>query len=946
VLFYRIYVEWRAIRSVEQAMSRFVDKLSFNDRIRDLAIILNQKVEHSGELAPFHNSHPGGFVRELHKRRIGIAESYILISKQLGTSSYEKRLDALRTMVELSLHAKTVSMPLNTARVQIELMKEAVKDQGNKRRQMERIADFSIASFGQEAVIRRFLRQRRMIEVPETRLQLKELDLGWDSHVHDNLSEGRKTPSQVVVDAFIKGLSRLTLAYYDISNRDIVTEAMKAGEILGIDVTVGVEFSTGHRTRRRHFMYIPPAYTPDEFYEFFDDNKKYLARFIEGLEENRRRRHQTVTQILDHFNRIDLNKINEGYENDRLYALPPLRIEELEAIVMEGQYTRIHLGELVYTRLKEVLKKRVLALKLQYEVSRQLIRRGKLTGWELEGTRHKYLAAREYYQQLTPDEVMAAYLEGKNIIDYDSAFPSEADILPDLKAAGGSIVYIHPLADGINAAVSTIICNHRTIDRVELINMYDSVKRNPGDILVLTNFVRFVNNDGYEELGRFLKDRDLACPDPAALKKAVEHYSQAPLVPLAGSDSTGREPHIPGMGFIRQSRIPSPSRKQFIKHHYRLPPPVAQMITSGGTEVPKTEKEAPEHQIYSMGKAGQFTPNLVGDEESLDRIGPLRFWRYLNPAIKKILRVCIAMVPATLQIGPAYMAVWLGITFMRNVLVDLISASGLKPSDWHTKDVNFDFTTQSVFWTGFSVPVLALVKHGFDVAWPLEHEGPLFEWCKFFFICFANGTYISTHNRLRGFSRGVIRANFFRSVLAWPFAAVFAPAGNFLMIPSIVQAKLWSDVVAGVIEGTGKFRQRMVLRKRDLGEILPRLGSADREERLLAMLDVLFIWARQHRGRTSLAHLLRGKGTLVDALLGLFRRKRASAAAPTKEKLHERIVLMVELYNPQRAMSELSRFILGSYGDREAVVLIELVSAHVTDFYAWLKKMERKLAPS
>ncbi len=57
----------------------------------------------------------------------------------------------------------------------------------------------------------------------------------------------------------------------------------------------------------------------------------------------------------------------------------------------------------------------------------------------------------------------------------------------------------------------------------------------PGDILVLTNFVKFVNNDGYEELTRFMKDREIACPDPAALKKAVEHYSKAPLVPLAGS---------------------------------------------------------------------------------------------------------------------------------------------------------------------------------------------------------------------------------------------------------------------------------------------------------------------------------------------------------------------------------------------------------------------------
>jgi len=930
-----------------QTLLKVIDKLSFNEKIRDLVILLNQKIEHSEIFSPHFVSHPGGFVREFYKRRIGIAESYVTISRQLDTGDHEKRLNALGTLVELSFHSKTMSLPVNTARVQIELMKEAVKNQGNKRKMMECLADFAVASFGQESVIRKFLKERRLIQVPETGKPLKELSLGWDCHVHDNLSEGRKTPSQVVVDAFIKGLSKITVVYYDISNREIVTEAMEAGAILGIDVNIGIEFSTGPRYKRKHFMFIPPASTPEEFYKFFEVNSSNLTYFLDGLEENRKRRNETTKEIVEHFNRVDLKKINDGYERDLVCAMEPLSLEDLQEIVIGGHYTRIHLGQLVFVRYREVLRKRVLSLKLQYEVSNKLFEQGRLTEWELNSLKEKYFSLRRYYQRLTPDDIMSEFIEGKSIIDYDSAFESESSILPALKKSGGKIVYIHPLADGLETAISTLVCNHEYIDEVELINMYDSVKRTPGEIISLANAVAVFNAGKKDEILEIFKDKEISCPDEKMLDKVIEHYRKNPLIPVAGSDSTGREPHIPGMGFIRESDIPRASKKWFIKSHYKLPVPVGRLIASGGRKVPESEKDSEKYSIYSMGKSAQFQLNLVGDEENLEKIGLLRFWRYLNPFLKKLLRVIVAMVPATLQIGPVYMAIWLGITFIRNVFVDLISASGTKVSEWHSKDINFDFVTQSVFWTGFSVPILASVKHGFDLAWPLEHEGPLFEWCKFFFICFTNGLYISTHNRLRGFETAIIRANFFRSVLAWPFASVFAPLGNFLMIPSIVQAKIWSDVVAGVIEGTGKFRQRLKLRKRDLQEILPKLESSKKEERFIAMLDILYIWARQNRGRTALEQILLGKRGIIDRFLGIFKKKKNSETGVlSREELIRRVVGMVELFNPQRCMSEISHFILCHYRDREGVILTDLVGTNLAEFYDWLKKIQKKLSPN
>jgi predicted metal-dependent phosphoesterase TrpH len=927
------------LRGVRRTVVTIIDKLSFSDKIRDLVVALNQKVEHVEDAPPAIRSHPGGFRREFSKRRIGIAEAYVTVKDQLGAKDYQHRLDALRTLRELSLHAKTVDMPLNTARVQIALMKEALRNQGNKRRQMEDLTDFATASFGQESVIRRFLREFNIIQMPETGQPLEELDLGWDSHVHDNISEGRKTPSQVLIDAYIKGLSRLTLVYQDLSSREIITEALMAGGIMGIEVTVGIEFSVGPRCRRKHFVVLIPGRTPEACFRFVETNAELLRPFVEGLEENRRRKQAAIASILEHFNASDLKRINEGYEDDEVFGMAPLELREIESIAVGGQYSRIHLSELIFTRLRDVMRKRVLAQKLQVEVSQQLLHRGKLTRWELETTMNAYRETRERYENLTPHVVMDTCLEDKSVIDYDSVFASEKDILPALKKAGGTVVYIHPLAQGEGGALATIVEHHASIDRVELINMYDSVQRNPADILDLAAIVRLLNAGKREQLLSFLKDRRIPLPDPERLEAALDRYGGTPLVPLAGSDSTGREPHIPGMGFIVESRIPAPSRKRFVQSHFKLPAPVARLITGGGLELPDGRKDAPDHVIYSMGKSGSFVPNPVGDEEPHESIGPVRFWRYLNPSLKRLLRVAVASVPACLVLHPAYAALWLGITFTRNVLVDLIAASGLKVGEWHGRDVNFDYATQSVFWTGFSIPLLALIKQAFDLTWPLEHQGPLFEWCKFFLLCFANGTYISAHNTIRGFNRGVVRANFFRSVLAWPFASVFAPVGNFLMIPSIVQAKIWSDVVAGLIEGTGKFRQKIVVRRRDLAEILPALEGRDRGRRYLAMLDVLHIWARQHRGRTALARLLLGRKPLLQAAAGLFRKKKSS---PPAENPRARIEVMVELFQPQRAATDLSRFIMENFRSREAVILSDLAGGSLAPFHAWLKKIEKK----
>jgi hypothetical protein len=92
----------------------------------------------------------------------------------------------------------------------------------------------------------------------------------------------------------------------------------------------------------------------------------------------------------------------------------------------------------------------------------------------------------------------------------------------------------------------------------------------------------------------------------------------------------------------------------------------------------------------------------------------------------------------------------------------------------------------------------------------------------------VNGFYISAHNILRGFSRGVIIGNFFRSIISIPVAFVFSSAAGELLsfsgigdTAAILQkwaaiiSKFSSDLVGGIIEGAALRHRNTGLRQQD-----------------------------------------------------------------------------------------------------------------------------------
>ena len=394
------------------------------------------------------------------------------------------------------------------------------------------------------------------------------------------------------------------------------------------------------------------------------------------------------------------------------------------------------------------------------------------------------------------------------------------------------------------------------------------------------------------------------------------------------------------MGFIFESRIVGPRRSRFLSKHFALPEFVSRIVAARGAWVtPEAESRQPD-DVVSMGKSTHFTPNRIGDETEVAPIPLASALRYLNPALRNIVLVCAGLLVAWATIGWKYALVWFGITTLRHVIVDLIARRGAQVREWSFREIDFRNIARSLFFTGFSVPLLSFVKAEFDTLWPLAASGPLFQFSKFFFIALVNGLYLMAHNTLRGFPRGVAATNFFRTILSWPFASLTAPLGDLALIPSIVQSKIWSDIVGGIIEGSGKFIRAVGLSRRDLSEIIPLSRSEDETVRSTAILDLLYLFGRETRARNSMREIFFGRRNLFERIGDLLK-GRKSRPKPREEEYHS----LSAWFEHESNYHKLADFVIGKYGQEWALMLIGLLERQFLRFREWLSGQKPAARP-
>ncbi len=296
--------------------------------------------------------HPHGIKEMAAPRGLRIAYA---IASLLG--SFEKgrardRIRALRVVRDEVSLSSTSFYQKNTARVLLQIMKDLLRVKDNELRQLKLAHDFRMVSTGNPRLVRAELAKYYLLEMPEEWNQY-----AFDDRVHDANTKGRKSPTHLVMDAWIKGIRYLTVVYYNYVNPEVIEELIEASALLDLHVQVGIEMTCRFRDKYVRFTWEPHG---------FNDNRAFLKFLQEDavkqlLEEGRKvteYQQQYVFDIFDVFNVRHRDTLNRELQ----VSLEPLQPDAFLRFVGTGQPSLLHLGRFIHNTLITVIKKEVSAL--------------------------------------------------------------------------------------------------------------------------------------------------------------------------------------------------------------------------------------------------------------------------------------------------------------------------------------------------------------------------------------------------------------------------------------------------------------------------------------------------------------------------------------------------------------------------------------------------------
>ena len=218
----------------------------------------------SSLMAPY--MHPHGIKEMAAASGLRIAYAIVSLLGSLEAGKAHDRIVALRSLRDEVFSSATSFYHKNTARVLMQIMKELARSQGNELRQLELAHDFRTVYTGKPRIVREELAKYHLLEMPEEWNQF-----AFDDHVHDANTKGRKSPTHLLMDAWIKGIRKLTVVYYNHIEEEVVAELLEAGAILDIHVRIGIEFSSRFRNKFVRLVW--------ELEGFFDNHN--LLQFLQ-----------------------------------------------------------------------------------------------------------------------------------------------------------------------------------------------------------------------------------------------------------------------------------------------------------------------------------------------------------------------------------------------------------------------------------------------------------------------------------------------------------------------------------------------------------------------------------------------------------------------------------------------------------------------------------------
>ena len=821
------------------------DMIYFDRQDRELLKMINDIIDNGPSSDLEHkifktSLHPHGVLNLTTTHEYRMAQAVINLLGSLNKAgSAEDRLAALRTLHNEVLHSAQTTFRYNTGRVLIQIMKSIIRSRDDEFAQLKLIHDFRKAAAGNPRIVREFLNKLHLIEMPEEWNQLT-----MDHHVHDANTNGRKSATHLIMDAWVKGIRYLTVVYYDYVELAAARELMRAAEIMGITVRVGFELRATFRGRYVNFIWAPRGFSDGE--EFLDFLTKPAPE--EFFAESRKvslwiQKHAMDT--LDLWNK----KHAPALASELSIEVPLLDAEDFRAFVGNGQPSLLHLAEYAHKILLPCMQERVAQLKEECANPDCLDNVEEL----------KALISR--MDAITPTAIHDLWLRPECNPELPSpATPctdSQCDDRPEmLKLPVAQLLErLHSIRSGyritlqladltVEDVLEILWDGQGIITHLELFNVKEwhdgklshikeinelQVAINHGDVMHLKSMLRAMlerldGDDQYTEERR------------AKIKYILRHipalqalYRYAPLQSHFGTASTSHLGNRYGMGLAVPETLPRTARKRLSGNKYISPVTLPLRARLAYNEEFKEHGKPSSFRdwvrqtlgviTYGMRRKPEWTllyedvyvqepGNIItmggitveksngiaeGDNNSStvsEKKNPGR--GYLNTTVSNILKVMVGFIPALLTFLNTQdwwvlawfgAPIWFGITGVRNIIQSIIAGGGVRKNmllSWKSF-VSWSRVCDSLMYTGISVILLEGLTRNLLLSKVLGLTVENYPLLVFSIIALANGIYISSHNIYRGFPKTAVVGNFFRSVLAIPVAMVYNKALYFLL---------------------------------------------------------------------------------------------------------------------------------------------------------------------
>lgn len=786
---------------------------------------------------------------------IRIAYAAFNLLGSLESDEVNERLRALSALKNEVMATSKTTLRNNRARVLIQIAKEIIRSGNDEQKQLRLAHDFRSVSFGKSSFIREQLKKYHLLEMPEEWNQLT-----FDDRVHDANSKGRKSASHLVMDAWIKGIRRLRVVYYDFLSPEVATELYSAAQILDIKVEFGIELKAQVRNRYIKFVWTPKNIIDQyDIAEFFGNPK--VQEIMEFGKTSQNIHAEYIRRVTAKFNSVHRQSI----EREVGVQLPEIDYNEFLKSLKSIAPTLTHLGKFIHEISLPHFKQRVKGLAAVYLRA------------SIEG-KSRIDKQVDSINLLDPDTITARYLSPQANSDLPNPEkPAAAEDKTESTVFSPDKLTAKLLKASPSSRITLILENMELVDALELV--YDCKGRiTHFELINLKNITEehFPNRIPFNKLQQALNTGNsialkkivLSCVEKLKINKNSENneqleklihiqhhidelknsYKHRRISTRIGSGSTGGSLRAIGMGFAVAETLPPRARKEIKENPDRKCLPVSANISliikyTSQRNIPllssnfmsqvkdafllreifhrKEKKWEISNYRIEHGQCGNISPlgglsqntgnrlSLTRQNQEIERkIDP----QYINSTIKNILKIIIGFIPAFLTFYLTkdwWVLAWLGgliwfsITGIRNIIQSILGGGGLKRSPYlaWSDFINWNRIADSLLFTGFSVPLLDWLCKSVVLDGLFDINVTTNPTMLYTIMAITNGIYITSHNIMRELPKEAAFGNFFRSIISIPIAIVFSYTISALLyiggVPEIdMLIQQWAAVIS------------------------------------------------------------------------------------------------------------------------------------------------------